>query len=566
MTTYERRQAILKILEQQSSAKVTDLAQLFGVAEGTIRNDLVALEQEGRLLRVWGGAVGVGTYPAINQTMAARLRVNADAKQRIARWAAGMVESGDAILLDASTTVLYMAQFLKDRNHLTVVTNGIEIAQLMAANPTNTVILPGGVLSSKTHALIGGMGERVLRDLHIRTAFMSCAGFSLESGFMETELQEAEMKSHMLHSAQRRVMLVDVSKWGKLGLTPFATIQDIDYLATDHLMPLEVIEHLRGTNTHVIVCGENTISSYTPYDPNTQVFKIGFANMSEDSPFGRDVRRGLERAAQDSHQIEMILADNRLNPQVALQVADDLIRQRVDLMIEFQIDENMNNRIAYQLKQASIPVIAVDIPMVGATFFGVDNYAAGHLAGLALGEAVQREWGGDYDRLIVLEHPRTGHLPAARIQGQLDGFREVLGSVREDAIIRRDCRNTTEVSYQECLSVLQELPTARHLPIISFNDDAALGALQAARDLQREEDVLIVGQGADRVLRAELRKPHSRIVGSTAFKPERYGEKLIEIALKILNGEPVPPAVFMDHTFITAQNIDLYYPLDDDER
>jgi ribose transport system substrate-binding protein len=74
--------------------------------------------------------------------------------------------------------------------------------------------------------------------------------------------------------------------------------------------------------------------------------------------------------------------------------------------------------------------------------------------------------------------------------------------------------------------------------------------------------VLIVGQGADRRLRDELRRGNSRIIGSTAFHPERYGERLIEIALKILHGEPVPPAAYIDHTFISAKNVDLYYPDD----
>jgi ribose transport system substrate-binding protein len=96
--------------------------------------------------------------------------------------------------------------------------------------------------------------------------------------------------------------------------------------------------------------------------------------------------------------------------------------------------------------------------------------------------------------------------------------------------------------------------------VVSFNDDAAIGALNAARRAGREQNIVIVGQGADRRVRQELRKPGSRIIGSTAYTPERYGAKLIDLALRILRGEPAPPAEYVDHVFINAENLHLYYP------
>jgi len=98
-------------------------------------------------------------------------------------------------------------------------------------------------------------------------------------------------------------------------------------------------------------------------------------------------------------------------------------------VIEYQIDEKAGNRIMDRFRQAGIPVIAVDIPMNGATFFGVDNYRAGHLAGVAQGEWIAAHWHGQVDRVIALVEPRAGTLPAARIQGQLDGLQSVVGEV-----------------------------------------------------------------------------------------------------------------------------------------
>jgi ribose transport system substrate-binding protein len=182
------------------------------------------------------------------------------------------------------------------------------------------------------------------------------------------------------------------------------------------------------------------------------------------------------------------------------------------------------------------------------------------MAGVALGEWVRREWHGRIDHLFVLEEPRAGSLPEARVQGQLDGLQECLGQVPGDQVHYIDCGNTSAISEAGVAEMLQRMPDGRHIAIISFNDEAAYGALQAARKSDRESDVVIVGQGADRLIHGELRNPESRLIGSTAYMPERYGERLMDLALKILRGESVPPAVYMSHVFINADNIDQFYP------
>lgn len=560
MTTYERRQTILRLLQENAGVKVTELARQLEVSEGTIRNDLEALDKERQLVRVRGGAVARDQNLIPGYAISARARVNMDSKRRIAQWAAGMVESGDSILLDASTTVLHMASFLKDRQNLTVVTNGLEVARLLAENPTNTVILLGGIIKTDGAAVVGGLSENILKELHIQSAFVSASGFSIEAGLMENDIQEAQLKSLMIKAAGRTIALVDTSKFGRLRLAPFAALKNIDHIVTDNEVPPQVADQLSRANIHLTICSETTVTTYPPHVENQTYYTIGFANMSEEMPFGRDVRRSLEIAAKQANNIHLVVADNQLSGDVALEVAEDLIARQVDLVIEYQIDEKVGNIIAHKFNQAGIPIISVDIPMVGATFFGVDNYKTGYIAGVALAERVQKEWHGQFDRLIVMEHPRAGHLVAARIQGQLDGFLEVIPHVQESEMIFVDCGNNLQVSSEVMLHLLESLPETRRLPVICFNDEAALGAIYAARKLNREQDLLLSGQGADRLVRKEIVRPHSRLVGAAAYKPEKYGEKLIEIALKILNGEPVPPAIYVEHTFLNAENMALHYP------
>ena len=127
-------------------------------------------------------------------------------------------------------------------------------------------------------------------------------------------------------------------------------------------------------------------------------------------------------------------------------------------------------------------------------------------------------------------------------------------------LIFLDCGNTSSITEAQVHKTLQSCPDIHRFVFISFNDDSAIGAIRAAKALARESEIVIVGQGADRVVRNEIRRPGSRIVGSTAYMPERYGDQLMEIVHKILHGEPVPPAVYIKYVFIDSENIDLYYP------
>jgi ribose transport system substrate-binding protein len=417
------------------------------------------------------------------------------------------------------------------------------------------------VLRTDGTSVIGHLGEKLLRDLHIGTAFVSCSGFSLETGLTESDIQEIQLKSKMVQSADHVIALVDSSKLGKMGLSSFASLDQIHQIFTNAGADPGMIQQICAAGVSVSVCGDTTVSSFASTCSEISRYKIGFANLGEDQiPFAVDVRRGLEQAAKKAGNIDLILADNRLDKEIALKVADDLIAAKVDLAIEYQIDERTGNTIFSKFKNVGIPVISVDIPMVGATFFGVDNYQAGYLAGSALGRWIQQEWEGRYDRVIVLEEQRAGALPAARIHGQLDGLGGIVGEVPAAKLIHLESGNTNEESEFQMTKTLLDLPGKHRLAVICFNDDAAVGALAAASKLNREHDVVIVGQGADRRVRNELRRPGSRIIGSTAYWPERYGEKLIDSALRILKGEPVSPAVYIDHTLITPENIDQFYP------
>jgi ribose transport system substrate-binding protein len=289
-------------------------------------------------------------------------------------------------------------------------------------------------------------------------------------------------------------------------------------------------------------------------------YTIGFANLTEDIVFTQLVRDSILSAAEAAGNVEIVLADNRLDGATALANADNFIAQGVDGVIEFQTDEAFGNVIMSRFRREGIPAIAIDIPMPGATFFGADNYNAGRLAGEALAAWVNENWMGEVDAVLVLELPQSGPIPAARMQGQIEGLQDNLeNQVPEDMIFRLDSKNTQEESFQVVSDILPTIPDADQIVVVTINDGTALGVIAAAEAAGRADQIMVVGQGADPSGQEAMLAENSRYLGATGYFPEEYGNYLIPAMLDLLECRAVPPAIYVEHVFITRDNLCEYY-------
>ena len=287
-------------------------------------------------------------------------------------------------------------------------------------------------------------------------------------------------------------------------------------------------------------------------------FRIGYASQGQDSSLTREVDASLARAAETAN-VELVVVDNRYDARVAVRNADHLIREEVELVIEFQTDEAVAPVIARKLLDAGIPVIAVDIPHPGATYFGANNYEAGLMAGRHLARFAAQNWKGEVDEVLTLEIRRAGSVPQTRIHGVLSGISGILGA--HGRTVQLDGDGQFRVSLEAVRQHLRR-SQARRVLVGAANDPSALGALRAFQEAGRMDHCAIVGQNAEPQGRAELRKPNTRLIGSVAYFPEKYGARIIRLALDILELRPTPPAVFMKHQLVTAENVDHFYPND----
>jgi DeoR/GlpR family transcriptional regulator of sugar metabolism len=256
VTTYERRQSLLDVLRKQPGLRVPELALALDVSEGTVRNDLNALERQGALTRVHGGAVLSQQDQFQNNSFLRRFQQNAAAKLAIARAATGLVNDGDSILLDASSTAYYFAKALSEHRRLRVMTNGFEVARELAQNSSNTVILIGGIVNNESSSVTGLLSEHIIEELHIQKTFLSCSGFSLERGMTEVHLAEAQLKRKVIESSQQLFALVDSSKFGVEDLTSFARPEKINRLFTDTRLSAVWTEQLKQIGIEYTICEE----------------------------------------------------------------------------------------------------------------------------------------------------------------------------------------------------------------------------------------------------------------------------------------------------------------------
>ncbi len=252
---------MLDMLQKQPGLRVSELAKALDVSEGTVRNDLNALEKKGRLQRVHGGAVLTESDQFQNDSFMRRYRQNVVAKYVIAREAARLIKDNDSFFLDSSTTCYYLARELSGLSKLRVMTNGFEVARELAQNLSNTVILIGGVVNNDSSSVTGLLSEQIIADMHNENAFCSCSGFSTERGMTEVHFEEAQLKQKAIESARQVIALIDSSKFGKEDFTLFARPAQIAHLFTDAGITDGWRKRLQSVAIPFTVCEDDSVSS-----------------------------------------------------------------------------------------------------------------------------------------------------------------------------------------------------------------------------------------------------------------------------------------------------------------
>jgi DeoR/GlpR family transcriptional regulator of sugar metabolism len=248
----ERRNMIMSLLNEKKSILVQEAAALYLVTEETIRRDLKILEQQGHIIRTHGGAIlpeDSHTEPSLE----IRQGINTAGKDAIGKTAAAMVEDGDTIILDASTSSLYVAKHIKVKRGITVITNAQRVVQELSDCEEITVISTGGSLRRQSMSFVGHSAEISLGGYFANKVFLSTKGFSPFQGLSDSNEAESMVRKKMIERSKKVVYLCDHTKFDQVGYITTAGLSELDMIITDVTLPEEWTEEMKKYDLKIIL-------------------------------------------------------------------------------------------------------------------------------------------------------------------------------------------------------------------------------------------------------------------------------------------------------------------------
>lgn len=256
MLAIERRNAILSRLSAEGKVVVSDLSAEFDVTEETIRRDLEKLDRDGLARKTYGGAVKNENFN-IDLPFHIRKQTNVESKRKIAAQISEMIHDGDYIMLDSSTTALYVIQNILNRKKITLITNSIEILIELCNKPDWTIISTGGVLKEGGLSLVGYQAEKTVASFHVDLAICSCKGLDKNLSVTDSNERDCEIKKAFLNAANRKVLAVDNSKFDKTSFVRVCDLSNVDTIVTDVNPGEQWCEKINSSGVELVYPEEN---------------------------------------------------------------------------------------------------------------------------------------------------------------------------------------------------------------------------------------------------------------------------------------------------------------------
>ncbi|MDA3614387.1 DeoR/GlpR family DNA-binding transcription regulator [Polluticaenibacter yanchengensis] len=252
MLANQRREKILELLMEDGSAKVVDLAKIFKVTEVTVRQDLEKMEKDGLLIREHGGAFLKNIKDQVSSFSVAN-HDHMDRKEIIAKKCLDFIDDGDTIILDSGSTTTEIAKQLKGNRNVTVITNALNIALMLGAEPNIEVIVTGGEFKPPTLSLTGQKAADFFKGINVQKLFLATAGVSLKSGLTYPSISDLVVKKAMIDAAEITYLVADSSKFGKSSFASLGALSLIDTIITDVNIENKHKQHFLENDIEIII-------------------------------------------------------------------------------------------------------------------------------------------------------------------------------------------------------------------------------------------------------------------------------------------------------------------------
>lgn len=551
-----RQQAILRMLEEKPELTTGDLAEEFDVSLGTVRNDLVALENMGNIRRSYGRIELLA-----RQRRDSLLLI----PSRFSRWARNIGERIlnrvtllDRIFLDDSEPSHYVARHLPSNHELNVLTTSIRVAATLAwrDHPGEITMLPGEVQRRDLSIAID-LGDLLAERYRVGAAFCEVSAMDRDGNVYVTDRRSLELVRVAGRMAEHLHLHVRADGVGRTDLH-MVPLQELERQLSEIVLDdvaLPAVKEMDLDSRPIIVVGDD----FTLAGPFDRRAVVGFSLVGADLEYRQTIRESIEDAARAAGGIELIVAETQGDRESFLRNIDTFITHEARIVIEYSPLKDVGPMAAEKLSHAGITLIGVDVPIPGSIYYGVNNYKAGVVAGEKATEFVLHEWPEVKLSAILVDMEDHNQAVISRLQGIEDSLHRRLG-MHEDRIRRVTSVNELGAARALLEQELGAVDAEAHVLVFGFNLVATVAAYTAVQGRDDRERFAVVGQNLSAEVRKELRRPDTRLIGSVTYHPEQYGPRIMEIVRAVLNDEPTGPSYFAEHEWIPASRLTTLFP------
>lgn len=232
MLQVERLEKIFEMVKQEKYCSISLLAEKFNISNATVRRDLKVLEDAHKIENTRGGAMAVNLGTSHEPPYVEKANINKDEKKLLAIKACSMIKKGETIILDSGTTILGMANIMKQMAEITVATNDVLIASTLAENPNISTMMIGGDIRKNYYSTSGLFAQETIMNINADKAFIGIDAFNLTKGFMITTMEEVAVKRLMMEAAKEVIIICDHSKGENVAFIKLCEIKDVDKMIT----------------------------------------------------------------------------------------------------------------------------------------------------------------------------------------------------------------------------------------------------------------------------------------------------------------------------------------------
>ena len=238
MFAYERQEQIVNYINKVNKENVKNLSKRFQVSEVTIRRDLEGLSLKGLIIKTHGGALSINHNFSNEIPYTKKFVTNIEAKKKIGKAAADLIEDNDVVIFDSGSTILEVASNISKLKNVTAITNDIKIAMMLTDKPNISLIVTGGILQESVYTLIGPEAEDFLHSLHVNKTFLGADALSTDYGITNRTIMEIPIKKAMIEAAEEVIVVVDNSKLNKRVFAKICDLNNINKIVIDKIDPI----------------------------------------------------------------------------------------------------------------------------------------------------------------------------------------------------------------------------------------------------------------------------------------------------------------------------------------